>query len=252
MLGHHLPLAAYLGKRRRLGLARAAVLMATAVACAGCMASAKREYIGSIPTDYRLRHPITVQESNRTLDVFVGARRGALTEMQRSEVRAFAQAWRREATGGIMLGVPSGTANARAAAEMAREIRSVFAQAGAPAHAVVTRNYRPPDPAMLATIRLTYPKMTAQAGPCGLWPADLGPTVDTEYNQNRQFWNLGCSNQRNLAAMVENPADLVQPRAETPIYAGRRATVLDKFRKGESTATVNPGADKGKISDVGK
>jgi pilus assembly protein CpaD len=34
--------------------------------------------------------------------------------------------------------------------------------------------------------------------------------------------------------------------------AGRRSTVLDKYRKGESTATVYPDASKGKISDVGQ
>ena len=32
----------------------------------------------------------------------------------------------------------------------------------------------------------------------------------------------------------------------------RRSTVLDKYRKGEPTATQNPDANKGKISDVGQ
>jgi pilus assembly protein CpaD len=52
--------------------------------------------------------------------------------------------------------------------------------------------------------------------------------------------------------MVENPADLVQPRGETPIYAARRSQALDKYRRGESSATVYPDADKAKISDVAK
>jgi pilus assembly protein CpaD len=55
-----------------------------------------------------------------------------------------------------------------------------------------------------------------------------------------------------MAAMVENPADLVQPRSETPVYAARRTQVLDKYRKGESPATVYPDAAQSKISDVGK
>jgi pilus assembly protein CpaD len=37
-----------------------------------------------------------------------------------------------------------------------------------------------------------------------------------------------------------------------PAYTGRRTTVLDKYHRGESTATTYPDADKGKISDVGK
>jgi pilus assembly protein CpaD len=104
----------------------------------------------------------------------------------------------------------------------------------------------------MATLRLVYPKMMAEAGPCGQWPHDLGPTLDTQYNQNAPFWNLGCATQKNLAAMVVNPADLVQPRGDAPIYAERRKTVLDKYRQGENTATSATNADKGKISDVGK
>jgi pilus assembly protein CpaD len=99
---------------------------------------------------------------------------------------------------------------------------------------------------------LHYPTLVAQAGPCGLWPDDLGPTVNREHNENSEYWNLGCATQRNLAAMVENKADLVQPRGEVPSYTGRRTTVLDKYHRGEPTQTVNPDKDQGKISDLGK
>jgi pilus assembly protein CpaD len=133
-----------------------------------------------------------------------------------------------------------------------RDVKSALASAGVPAHAVVTRRYQVEDESRMATVRLSYPKMVAQAGPCGLWPKDLGATSDTSYNKNDEYWNFGCAHQRNLAAMVANPADLVQPRAEAPVYVERRTTVMDKFRKGESTATTVQNADKGKISDVGK
>ena len=51
--------------------------------------------------------------------------------------------------------------------------------------------------------------------------------------------------------MVDNPADLAQPRADQPAYEARRTFMLDKYRKGESTATSYPNENKGKISDVG-
>jgi pilus assembly protein CpaD len=91
----------------------------------------------------------------------------------------------------------------------------------------------------------------AEAGPCGLWPQDLGPTYDREHWENRQYYNFGCAQQRNLAAMVDNPTDLVQPRASIPSYTGRRTTVLDKYHRGESTATTYVDANKGKLSDLG-
>ena len=53
--------------------------------------------------------------------------------------------------------------------------------------------------------------------------------------------------------MVANPADLVQPRAESAgLHRASRTIVLDKYRKGESPATTYPDANKGKISDFGK
>jgi len=52
--------------------------------------------------------------------------------------------------------------------------------------------------------------------------------------------------------MVDNPADLIQPRGETPPYAPRRSVVLDHYRKGESPSGTYVGYNAGKISDVGK
>jgi pilus assembly protein CpaD len=233
-------------------LARLSLVLVAAALTSGCFKSAQQEMTGTIPTDYRERHPISIHEGEQALEVFVGTRRAELMPTQRAQIAAFAGAWRRDATGGIALEVPVGTANARAALGIQREIKSVLASAGVPPQAIVTRRYQPADPVRLATVRLVYPKMVAEAGPCGMWPQDLGPTADTAYNQNNGYWNFGCAHQRNLAAMVANPADLVQPRAETPIYTARRTTVLDKFRKGEGTATAVQNEDKGKISDVGK
>ena len=54
---------------------------------------------------------------------------------------------------------------------------------------------------------------------------------------------IGCATQRNLAAMVDNPADLVQPRAETPAYTMRRTTVMEKYRQGVSPADHSRSVD---------
>jgi len=94
--------------------------------------------------------------------------------------------------------------------------------------------------------------LAAQAGPCGQWPGDLGPSTGSDYIQNRPYWNLGCASQRNLAAMVDNPADLVQPRGESPAYTARRSIAIDKYRKGENPSGTYTGYETGKISDIGK
>ena len=240
------------GKRRQMALRLLAAAALTSVlgACNQTQ-TARSEY----PFDYRDRHPITVREGARQVDVFIGKNRGGLTAAQRADVLAFAQWWRREANSGIVVQVPRGSHADRAAADSMREIHSSFAASGVPAKAVYVRPYRP-ESASLVSIKIEYTKMVAEAGPCGEWPDDLGPSMNKGYGQNRPYWNFGCSTQRNLASMVDNPADLVQPRGEQPAYAARRSVALDKYRKGENPSGTyqnsSSGFDSGKISDIGK
>jgi pilus assembly protein CpaD len=236
---------------KSLTVARVLVFAGAAAMLAGCN-SATVDVAQNMPSDYRQRHPIAVREKVQSLTVFIGDARGTLTPTQRAEVGALGSRWRREATGGVVIELPVGSPNERAAASAAREIRSILGAAGVPHHAVDIRPYPAQDPVRLGTIRVNYPRMAAETGPCGLWPDDIGPTTDPIHWANKPYWNHGCANQRNLAAQVAEPADLVQPRSESTVLASRRGTVLEKFRKGEPTATQSPDADKAKISDLGK
>ena len=207
----------------------------------------------SVPNDYRQRHPIAVTEADRSIVVFVGHGRGGLSGPQRTDVMGMGQSWTREGTGGIIAEVPVDTPNARAASASYQEIRTVLMASGVPSRAITLRQYRPDDPRTLPTIRLSYPKISAVAGPCGLWPQDLGPNIDNAgYNENRQYHNFGCATQRNLAAMIDNPADLEQPRPESAAYTPRRDVAFERYRKGNPTATNYPESDKAKLSDTGK
>jgi pilus assembly protein CpaD len=207
----------------------------------------------TVPTDYRQRHPIAVEEAKKSIVIFVGKARGGLSAAQHADVAGIARDWVREGTGSVVVDVPVNAANSRAAAATYHEIRSVLASVGVPSRAIVQHPYRPEDPGLLPTIRLSYSRIAAVAGPCGLWPEDIGPSIlDPGYNENQPYFNLGCANQRNLAAMIDNPADLVQPRSETPAYTARRTEAFEKYRKGNTTTTVYPEADKAKLSDADK
>jgi pilus assembly protein CpaD len=235
--------------------ARALAVLGLGAALSGCYTASdyvNRDTPVAYPIDYRDRHPIAIKETDHAVQIFVGTRRGELLASQRADIVGFARSWQREATGGIVIELPSGTPNARAAAETLPQIREILAAANVPPSAIEARPYQPKDPVRLATVRLIYPRMQAHAGPCGLWPKDLGPSGDRQHFENREYWNFGCAHQRALAAMVDNPADLVQPRSEDPIYTARRTTVLDKHRQGQTSVTIDPNANKGKISDVGQ
>jgi len=231
----------------------AVTLLGLAVALGACTHTDGVPTTAAIPNDYHMRHPIAFEEANHSIVVFVGRGRGGLSASQRTDVIGLAQSWIQEGTGAIVADVPVNTPNARAAADSFREIRSLFASAGVPSRGLVVHNYHPDDPRLMPTIRLSYPKMTAVAGPCGLWPEDIGASYNNKsWYENKQYYNFGCAAQRNMAAMIDNPADLVQPRPETPPYTTRRSEAFEKYRKGAPTTTAYPEADKAKLSDTGK
>ena len=227
------------------------LLVGLALALGGCQHD--EVATASIPDDYRQRHPIAIEEQNRSIVVFVGHARGGLTAEQRADVMSLASTWMHEGTGAIHIDVPSGTPNARPVAESMREIQAMLAAGGVPPRGIIARPYQPEDKRFLPPIRLTYSKIAAVAGPCGLWPEDLGPSMKNKsWFENKDYYNFGCAYQRNMAAMAANPSDLVQPRPETPAYTERRREGFEKYRQGQPTATTYPESERAKLSDLGK
>ena len=246
-------MTAHLPVDRSRAFRLAGALLGIAVALGACTHTDQMATTASVPDDYKQRHPIAIQEADQSVVVFVGHARGGLSASQRADVMGLAQTWLRDGTGAINADVPVDTPNARAAADSLREIQALLGAAGVPPRGLVVRHFHPDDPRLMAAIRLSYPRISAVAGPCGLWPEDLGPSIkDKSYFENKEYYNFGCAYQRNMAAMVDNPSDLVQPRSETPAYTPRRNTAFEKYRKGTATTTAYPESDKAKLSDTGK
>jgi pilus assembly protein CpaD len=242
-----------LSARPPAGIAvRAAAAAACALFLVGCNTDQQITGAPEVSTDYRLRHPITLQEADRTLELLIGSNRGELNPTQRAQVLSFGLDWKRDATGGIVVSRPVGATNEHAAADAMTEIVSILSAAGMPPQSIVVQTYTAAGP-KLAPIHISYPRIQAQAGPCGLWPKDIGPSMNRDFFENQPPWNYGCATQRNLAAEIDNPADLVQPRAETSAYAARRTMVLEKYRTGQDPSTSeSQNAQAAKITDVGK
>lgn len=239
-------------------LAAPLCLFASLMFVAGCKTPLSPAVTGSAyPNDYRERHPIRFDEAERSINLLIGSGRGELTGPQRAQVTALGSTWRREATGVLVIDVPKGTKNERAARYAMQEVQSLLRATGVPARAIRVRKYEPPQTSDLGPLRVSYNRIEATAGPCGEWPEDLGvnpfpslttmpPSID-----NRPSWNHGCATQKNLASMVANPEDLIQPRPETPPLASRRQTVMEKYRKGDDPSTIYNNGTDGKVSTVG-
>jgi pilus assembly protein CpaD len=155
----------------------AAALAGLAVVLGACTHTDDAVTTASIPDDYRLRHPIAIQEADQSIVIFVGHARGGLSATQRADVAGLAQTWLRDGTGAISADLPVDTPNARTAADAFREIQAMLISGGVPPRGIIVRHYHPEDPRQLATIRLSYSKISAVVGPCGVWPDDLGPSI---------------------------------------------------------------------------
>src|ERR1700721_3627754 len=137
--------------RKRAALRTAGALVGLALALGACTHT-DDALTASVPDDYRRRHPIVVQEADRSVVIFVGRARGGLSASQRADVMGLAQTWLREGTGPISADVPVNTPNARAAADFLREIQALLSAAGVPPRGIVVRRYHPDNPRQMATI----------------------------------------------------------------------------------------------------
>src|SRR5471032_2666068 len=93
-----------LDPRRALRIAGA--LAGLAVVLGGCTHTDQVVTTSSVPDDYRLRHPIAIEETNRSIVIFVGHARGGLSASQRADVMGLAQIWLQEGTGAITADLP--------------------------------------------------------------------------------------------------------------------------------------------------
>ena len=207
---------------------RIVAMLALVFALAGC-STAKRQYIvETVPDDYRVAHPIKIDDKLFTMDIPVGLDTARLSTPVKGNILGFAQRFNASDSNLMAIVAPSGSPNQAAAADMSRQVRDVLVNAGIRPGALEIRSYSAGSAENAAPIRLAYNKIAAHVDGCGTWPDHL-----EQQFRNRNYSNYGCATQANLAAMTDNPLDLVYPRALTPADASRRSTVLDKYRRGE-------------------
>lgn len=207
-------------------MASAALLLAVAA----CKPVDSHITTGGVPDDYRVNHPISIEESVDTMDVPVGMNSQHLTAAMRSNVQGFAIRYLNSRSAVIAIVTPRGSRNERVAGWVASDIQDVLIGAGVNPRSIEVRGYRASHGEQTAPIRLAYARIAAKTAPCGPWQQSMMANKD-----NTNYDAYGCASQQNLAAMVDNPLDLLYPRAMTPVDATRRAGVLDKYRTASPT-----------------
>jgi pilus assembly protein CpaD len=203
-----------------------AALLLSAAALSGCGTKPDNTATGSIPDDYRLRHPIVLTEAEQAMDLPIAAGERSLSTSVRDNIRGFAQDHAALSGGAVQIMLPRGSANAVTAERLSKDIRTTLTGAGIARDRLIMTSYDASGHGRSAPVRLAFLSIAAKTAPCGEWPEDL--IVNTM--ENRNYANFGCATQSNLAAQIANPMDLVQPRGMSPIDAERRGVVIDDYR----------------------
>jgi pilus assembly protein CpaD len=179
------------------------------------------------------RHPIMVSQQPAAINLRVAKGSQGLSSPQRDQVADFLEHYRSTgmANGRLVISVPSGSPNESSAIRAVQDIRQLTADFGFSESTIALEPYRAGRDAG-APIRLAYLRFVADGPACGAWPSNLGADP-----RNVHYENFGCAQQRNLAAQIVNPGDLIGPRSMTPSDPERRAVVFDKYQKGEASAS---------------
>ena len=117
--------------------------------------------------------------------------------------------------------------------QLAQQTRMSLVDQGVPYDAVSGSTYDA-SAAENAPLVLSFTRYEARAPDCRpIWEQDLAHQSD-----NQPWASFGCATQANIAAMIEDPHDLIAARGEDPRDGNRRAVVMDKYRRGEPTGAT--------------
>lgn len=213
------------------GIKFSAILIALAVS--GCASYQKDHFtVGSVPSDYRTKHPIVVSQSEVTADVLINPAMRGMSYAIQNKVDEFLLRYKRAKAGQLRIIIPSGSHNERAARAVSGDIVNHLRSKGISASNISIERYHASNHGDAATLRLSFDSTTAKVhGNCGQWTEDLVANPE-----NVNYKNFGCSTQNNLAELIENPEDLITPRGQTEIDATRRDNIINDWRASGSPA----------------
>jgi pilus assembly protein CpaD len=246
--GEHMPTSTYnLPRKKRRDLVRCA--RAVALGCAVILPGACQSPFNGANDAWseQTAHPITVQTKLVSEQFRVDPSDTQLSQETRDRVSALAADYGGRGVGKLTITSPQGSPNAASSVQIVAQMTQVAGDAGVRMNNVEITGYHATDAEPNPPVIVSYTVYDATASACGDWSSNYAFAP-----LNKPTPNHGCATQNNLAAMVENPNDLIAPRGEGGSDPARRATVLGKYRAGEPTAAISPPDSSGDVSEVAK
>lgn len=177
-----------------------AALLLPAITAGGC--SRNVVAYGDLP-DMRDRATVALRSEQKTLALFSRGTSGTIDPAQDDKIAGFAEAYRREGRGPVVVTVPSNP-KAKSPQRPAGVIASL-ARHGVSAGSIKVRSYVP-DPGVEPSVQLSFSRIAADVTCKGIeFPRaarDPGAAV------------LGCAYTAAVARNVADPLDLAEPRRQ--------------------------------------
>jgi pilus assembly protein CpaD len=202
------------------------------MAAGSCSVTPDRNPNALMP-DAAVNHPVRVEPSYRSLKVDFAPAHGGLTPAAAIQLDGFVADYRDRGTGSIAISAPANESAQGAIAFFAEHINRM----GIARDKILVATHDAPNGDMRVEVNyVSYLARTEKA--CGDWSENLAFTA-----HNDTPANFGCAVQKNIAAMVADPRDLMGPRPMGESDAARRVTVLGKYEAGEITSANKRKAD---------
>lgn len=158
---------------------------------------------------------------------------------QSAAIDALVQRYWASGTGGVLIQAPGG--GDAAASDLAWSVKSALAAHGVPEERIRVEGYDAPDPR--APVLVGFDIVQAVIPNC----AAVNGAGRPRYS-NAPSPGLGCAVTANMAAQIDDPRDILRPRAMTPADSGRAAVVFQSYRAGEATSAPQDELVSGRIA----
>lgn len=209
-----------------------------AVLLAGSCAAPETQNGRELVADPDVNHPITVDTAQKSIRLSFAPADAGLMPDDAARFDRFVSQYEANGDGVISVTAPSGPTAQQTLSYFGEKL----AAAGVPRSRIMVGTRNDSDP----RVELSYVGYVAHTDQCGDWSADAADTFN-----NQPMANFGCAVQHNIAAQIENPRDIEQPRALGASDATRRATVMTNYEKGTPTAATKNADQSVTVSDVG-
>lgn len=184
-----------------------------------------------VPTP--LRNKITVAETVERLELYAQPSGLNLSARDQDAVSEFVHLYGQYGQGPMYINIPGNAANGMGADQAKSAITARMQSMGIPGSQLQMGKYAAdldaPAPVVVSFRRLTTVPINCEQG-----------AFLTSTSTNQPYGNFGCAQTANLAAMIDNPRQLLSPYPQAPSTMIRRSTVFDNYAIGQPTATTRP------------